>query len=165
MFSGKTIADHVLMAHGLGPVTPAASVPDYVSLKNAVAAEAVVCVLNGTTVTGSAITLLQAQAVANTGEKALGFTKYYANIDPVNSSAFTLANATSNTFTTLNTNSITAIYRIPIDPATLDVANSFDCVRVGTANATNTTAFVFYNIIPRYAGGVPNMPNVAVDAG
>lgn len=162
-FSGKIIADHVLVAHGLGPVVPNASVPDYVSLKNAVMAEAVIIGLNASTVTGSAITLLQAQAVANTGEKALGFTKYFSNVDPVNSSVFTEQTATSNTFTTATTNSATFIYRIPIDPATLDIANSFDCVRVGTANAVNSTICVFYNIVSRYGGGAVNIPNVAID--
>jgi hypothetical protein len=160
---GKNLPDRINIVHGLGPVTPSSSTPDYISLKDVKSVEAVITVLNGSGVTGSAITLLQAKAVAGTNATALAFTKYYSNTDPANSSVLTAANATSNTFTTINTNSLTAIYRIPIDPASLDRANSFDCVRVGTANAVNTTVTVHYVIEPAYGGNAATSPNHVVD--
>jgi hypothetical protein len=163
MTGGKNLPDQVAVIHGLGPVVPASSTPDYISLKDARSVEAVITVLNGATVTGSAITLLQAQAVAATNAKALAFTKYYYNVDPVNSSVYTAANAASNTFTTVNTNAVTAIYRIPIDPSSLDRTNGFDCLRVGTANATNATLTVHYLVKPAYAGKAEAMPNQVVD--
>lgn len=163
MTGGIRLVDKIQVVHGLGPVTPSSSVPDYVSLKDARSAEVLITVLNGSTVTGSAITLLQAQAAANTGEKALAFTQYFANTDPANSSALTLTNAASNTFTTLNTNSKTLVYRIPVDPASLDVANGFDCIRAGTGNGANTTVAVHYLIESKYGGNYATHPNAVVD--
>jgi hypothetical protein len=163
MTGGKNLPDQIAVVHGLGPVAPASSTPDYISLKDVRSAEAVITCLNGSGVTGSAITLVQAQAVAATNAKALAFTKYYYNTDPANSSVYTAANAASNTFTTINTNSLTAVYRIPIDPSSLDRANGFDCLRVGTANATNTTVTVHYLVKPAYAGKAEAMPNLVID--
>jgi hypothetical protein len=160
---GKKLVDKVMVVHGLGPVAPSSSTPDIVSLKDVRSAEVVITVLNGSGVTGSAITLKQSSAVAATGEKALAFSTYYANTDPANGAALTETTASSNTFTTTNTNSATAIYRIPVDPSTLDLANSFDCVRAGTANATNTTVTVHYVLEPKYGGNYATMPNVVVD--
>jgi hypothetical protein len=163
MTGGKNLPDQIAVIHGLGPVAPSSSTPDYISLKDVRSVEAVITCLNGSGVTGSAITLVQAKAVAGTNATALAFTKYYKNEDPANSSVYTAANASSNTFTTTNTNSLTLIYRIPIDPASLDRANGFDCVRVGTANAVNTTVSVHYIVKPAYAGKAEAMPNQVVD--
>ena len=161
--SGKTIADHIATVWGAGPVAPSSTTPDYVSLKDVAAIEVVIYGINTTGVTGSAITLLQASAVAGTGEKALAFDTYYANADTGASAAFTKTTANSNTFTTTNTNSKTFCYRIPVDPATLDINGGFDCLRAGTANATNTTLCVFYNIVPKYGGNAANMPAFITD--
>ena len=163
MFAGKNLPDVIGIVGGLAPVTPSSSVPDYISLKDVDSVEVVIFGLNGTTVTGSAITLLQATAVANTGEKALAFSKYYAITDIAATSVFSEATASSNTFTTTNTNSKAFIYRIPVDPASLDTANNFDCIRAGTANGANTTIAVFYLVTPKFGGKATLMPNFIVD--
>jgi hypothetical protein len=162
MTGGIRLADKIQVIHGLGPVTPSSSTPDYISLKDVKSAEVVITILNGSGVTGSAITLLQATSAAAGSAKALAFSEYYSDVDPANGAAYTRANASSNTFTTTNTNSATAIYRIPVDPASLDVANGFDYIRAGTANAVNTTATVHYVLEPKYGGNVATMPDVVL---
>jgi hypothetical protein len=159
-FSGETIADHVQVVHGLGPVAPSSSTPDYICLKDVQAVEIVITGLNGSTVTGSAITVLQATDASAGSAKALAFTDYYANTDTAASSAMAAATASSNTFTTTNTNSKSFIYRIPINPATLDLTNNFDYIRAATANAVNSTICVTYNIVPKYSGDATLMPDV-----
>lgn len=137
---------------GLPPITPSSSVPDYVCLKNYQKLGIIIHQDNGATVTGSAITLLQAQAVANTGEKALAFTKVYKKEDLANTTGFTETAVSSNTFTTLNTDNVNNLYYIEVDPASLDVANGFDCVRLGTGNGVNTVTSVVYVLWPaKYA--------------
>lgn len=164
MTGGLNIPDQLHVVEGLAPVTPSSSTPDYVSLKNARAVEVFIHAKNGTTVTGSAITLLQASAVAGTGEKALAFTTYYKVDDTAAADApWTKVAAASNTFTTNNTNSKNYTYRIPVDPASLDVANGFDCIRAGTANAANTTISVFYMIVPKHGGNAQKFPSFIVD--
>jgi hypothetical protein len=155
MFSNsKRIADSMHTVEGLAAVVPSSSTPDYISLKNALAVEVHVYVKNATTVTGSAITLKQATAVAGTSEKALSFTRYLSNIDTATSDVMTESTATSDTFTTDATNSKNQIYKIWVDPASLDTNNGFDCIRAGTGNATAATVAVYYHIIPKN-GGLP----------
>ncbi len=113
--------------------------------------------------TGSAITLKQATTVAAGSEKALPFTLYKSCVDPVNSSVFANATAVSNTFTTAANNTFKLLYRIPIDPASLDTANSFDCVRVGTGDAVNTTVTVVYLLKSKFGGNSALFPNFVVD--
>jgi hypothetical protein len=131
---------------GLAPVTPSSSVPDYISMKMVGRIGAVILVKNATTVTGSAITLKQATAVAGTSEKALSFTTAWRNIDTAAAGGDILAEfaVSSDTFTTDNTNSKDLIYVIDIHKDMLDVANGFDCVRVGTGNATAAVLSVLY---------------------
>lgn len=150
------LVEQAKIVQGVGPVVPSSTVPDYVSLKNYHKLTVVISALNGTTVTGSAITLLQAQAVANTGEKALAFTKVYANTDTANSDTLTETAVTSNTFTTNATNSRSLLYVIEVDPASLDTANGFDCVRLGTGNGVNTTVSGVYVLWPaKYGQATP----------
>lgn len=78
-----------------------------------------------------AVTLGQATAVAGTGAKALGFTKYWQKAG-LTASQFASTDVVSNTFNLPNTaNTVTAI-EVPSD--TLDVTNGFDCVRVSVAS-------------------------------
>lgn len=149
---GGQIADKLDVVHAFGPATPSSAAPDWISLKNARSVEVVVIALNGTTVTGSAVGIAQATDVSGTATKTLPFTAYFANVAPVTSSVPTAATAVSNTFTTATTNSATLVYRIPIDPSTLDVANGFDCIRVTLGNAANTSVVAFYNVEGAYAG-------------
>lgn len=156
------LVEQAKIVQGLFPITPSTSVPDYVCLKNYSRMTAIISIDNGATVTGTAITLKQAQAVANTGEKALAFSTMYANIDPANTDTLTSTAVSSNTFTSATTNDANLLYVIEIDPATLDVANGFDCVRVGTGNAVNAVTSVLYVLWPAKYGS-SNPPSAIVD--
>jgi hypothetical protein len=116
-------------------------------------------IANGTTVTGSAITLKQATTVAGAGEKALPFTRMLANIDTGASQTMVETAVVSNTFTTDATNSKNLRYIIDVDSESLDSANSFDCVRVdGTGHAATaprgfTVSYQMYGA--RFSGANP----------
>ena len=131
----------------------------YVSLKNYRKIRITIDINNGTTVTGSIITLKQATAVAGTAEKALSFTRMLANVDVGAGQAMTETAVVSNTFTTDTTNSKLLRYVLDVDSNTLDVANGFDCIRLdGTAHAaTAPLGFVVsYDLYgARYSGASP----------
>jgi hypothetical protein len=131
----------------------------YVSLKGYRRIQIVIDIANGTTVTGAAVTLKQATAVAGTGEKALAFTRMLANIDTAASQAMVETAVAANTFTTDATNSKNLRYILEVDSESLDVANGFDCIRVdGTGHsATAPRGFVVsYNLFgTRYSGASP----------
>lgn len=128
----------------------------YVSLKGFRKLQIVIDIANGTTVTGAAVTLKQATAVAGTGEKALGFTRMLANIDTAASPVMVETAVVGNTFTTDATNSKNLRYILEVDAEQLDVAGGFDCVRVdGTGHAaTAPRGFtVSYNLFgARHSG-------------
>jgi hypothetical protein len=164
MATGLRLIDKVKFVVGLHAVVPSTSTPKYVSMKDYRHLTAIVSFKNATTVTGSAVTLKQATAVAGTGEKALAFTKMWANLDDATSVALTETTVTSDTFTTLTTNSKTGFYIIEVDADDLDVDNSFDCVRVGTGDATAATIEVTYILsCPRYSGGPGDFVNPLAD--
>ena len=102
----------------------------YVSMKNFARARITIVIADGTTVTGSTITLKQATAIAGTSEKALAFTRMLANTDYAASKTMVETAVTSNTFTTQTTNSKDSVYIIDVDASDLDIANGFDCFRV-----------------------------------
>lgn len=152
----KTLVQSAKVVTGLASVVPSTSTPDYVSLKDYAHFTAIIMVANATTVTGSAITLKQATAVAGTAEKALAFAKVWSNIDAAAADALAETAVTSDTFTTDTTNSKNLMYVIEVDVAQLDVSGGFDCIRVGTANATAATVTVVYILSsPRYSQAVP----------
>lgn len=138
------LSEQVKLVEGLLSVVPSTSTPDYVSLKYYERVAVIILVKNATTVTGSAITLKQATAVAGTNEKALAFTKAYRNIDTGAADALAEFDVTSNTFTTNNTNSKNQMYVIEVKAEDLDVNNGFDCIRAGTGDATAATVTVLY---------------------
>lgn len=144
----------------LAAVVPSTSTPTYVSLKDYQRLAIIIAVKNATTVTGSAITLKQATAVAGTSEKALAFTSAYRNIDTGAADALASFAVASNTFTTDNTNSKNLMYVIDVDPASLDSANGFDCVRAGTGDATAATVTVLYLL---YGARYSAMPAAITD--
>lgn len=129
----------------------------YVSLKGYRKIRITVDILNGSTVTGSAITLKQATAVAGTGEKALAFTRMLANIDVAASQTLVETAVVSNTFTTDATNSKLLRYVIDVDSDALDVANGFDCIRLdGTGAVNHLACCVSYDLYgARYSGMSP----------
>lgn len=164
MTGGINILDHLHVVEGLAAAVPSSSTPDYISLKNAKAVLVLVHYKNATTVTGSAITLKQATAVAATGEKALALPFYYVVNDNATADApWTKVTATSDTFTTDNTNSKNGYYAIPVDPASLDTANGFDCLRAGTGNATAATIDVTYLVVPKFGGNPATVASMIVD--
>lgn len=141
---------------GMGPKVPSTTTPDYVSLKGYSRCCIIIQGLNTTTVTGSAITLKQATAVANTGEAALAFDKAFRNLDVTATDTLAEFTVSSNTFTTASTNSINFMYVIDVRPEMLDLANNYDCIRLGTGDATNATLSVTYILYPaKYAKGTP----------
>ena len=129
---------------GLAPILPSSSTPDYVSLKNVLRMTVIILCNNATTVTGSAITLKQATSVAGTGEKALEFEKMFANADTDAGDALTETSVVSDTFTTGAVNDKNTMYVVDITPDMLDLANDFDCVRVGTGDAVASVLSVQY---------------------
>jgi len=129
----------------------------YVSLKGYSRAQIIIVIADGTTVTGTAVTLKQATAVAGTGEKALAFTRMLANTDYGASKTMVETAVTSNTFTTQAVNSKDSVYVIDVDATSLDAANGFDCIRVdctGHAATAPRGAVVLYNLYgARFSGG------------
>lgn len=128
---------------------------DYVSLKGFERCTILLAVDNATTVTGGAITLKQATAVAGTSEKALSFSKVFANVDTGASDTLVETAVTSDTFTTNTTNDKNLMYVIEVDASDLDVANGFDCIRVDSllmANAVGAVTYILHS--PRYAGAL-----------
>jgi hypothetical protein len=131
----------------------------YVSLKNFRKISIHIDIANGTTVTGSTITLKQATAVAGTNEKALGFTRMLANIDTGASQTMVETAVTNNTFVTDTTNSKNLKYIIDVDADALDVSGGFDCIRLdGTGHAATSSrgVNVTYHLYgARYSGANP----------
>jgi hypothetical protein len=132
----------------------------YISMKNYRKLQIIISIADGTTVTGSTITLKQSTSVTNSlaDEKALTFTRMLASVDyPTTALAETAV--TSSTFTTQTTNSKDSMYIIDVDADSLDVANGFDCVRVdGTGHAATASrgVVVLYTLYgARYSGITP----------
>jgi len=138
------VAKIVMGSPGIAAHTGAAGDCDYVSLKNFDQLTIAINVDNATTVTGGAVTLKQATAVAGTGEKALAFAKMYANTDCAAGDTVTETAVTSATFTTDTTDNKNLMYVIEVQASDLDVAGGFDCVRVDVASMANAVAAVTY---------------------
>lgn len=112
---------------------------DYVSLKNAVMAWIEVAITQGNAAT-IALTVEQASAVAGTGSKAITETvPIWSNLDTAASD--TLVRRTSAVSYTTDAAVKNKMVIFQIDPATLDVANGFDCITVktGASNVANLT--------------------------
>lgn len=142
------LVEQAKIVTGLAAVVPSSTTPDYVSLKGYERMTIIVSVKNATTVTGSAITVKQASAVAGTGEKAVPLTRAYRNLDAAAGDALSEFAVASDTFTTDATNSKDLLYVIEVDVSMLDVKNDFDCVRLGTGNAVAATIAAIYILWP-----------------
>lgn len=128
---------------------------DYVSMKGYDRLTMILSVDNATTVTGGAVTLLQAQDVSATGAKELAFSTVYANIDVGAGEALTETAVTSNTFTTTTVDNKNSLYVIEIKASDLDVDNGFDCVRIDVASMASAVGSVIYILHPqRYSANV-----------
>ncbi len=163
MNANALLVEQIKFVNGFGPAAPSTSVGDYVSLKGYEKCTIYIQGLNGTTVTGSAVTIKQASAVANTGEKALAFDYVWANLDTAATDTLVKTAVTSNTFTTLTTNSKPFQYVMEVKGSSLDTANSFDCIRVGVADAANTSIAVVYMLWPCKYGGATPAPSAILD--
>lgn len=132
---------------------------DYVSMKGYARCQIIIAIADGTTVTGTTVTLKQATAVAGTGEKELAFTRMLANTDLSASKNLTDTAVTSSTFTTQTTNSKDSLYVIDVEASDLDQANGYDCIRVdctGHAATNPRGSIVLYNLYgKRYSGATP----------
>lgn len=156
------LAEMAKVVTAFGPAVPSSASPDWVSLKNYSKLTILIQALNATTVTGSAVALEQATAVAGTSSKALAFDTVRRNIDTAAGDTLTAAAVTSDTFTTDSTNSKGLMYVIEVDAADLDVDGGFDCVRVTLGDATAATISATYVLWPaRYGSATP--PSAIVD--
>lgn len=142
----KRLVDELKIVTGLACIVPSSTTPDYVAMKNYDGFLAVITVKNATTVTGSAITLKQATAVAGTGEKALAFALVWQNEDTAAAGGDVLAETAvvSDTFTTDATDSKDLKYIVDVKTESLDVNNGFNAVRVGTGDAVAATVNIEY---------------------
>lgn len=160
----RRLSEVVKFVTGLAPIAPSSSVPDYVSLKGYEGCTILVLVDNGATVTGSDITVKQAQAVANTGEKALAFDRMLANVDTGAADTLVETAVASNTFTTNNTDNKNLLYVLDVRADQLDINNGFDCIRLGTGNSTNAVLGVIYALWPaKYAKSPSPTPSAILD--
>jgi len=129
---------------------------DFVSMKNYNRLTIVILVNNATTVTGGAVTLIQATEVAGSTTKALAMTRMWANTDTGAGDTLTKTAVTSDTFTTTTTDNKDAMYVIEVRSEDLDVANGYDCVRVDVASMANAVGSVLYILDgARYGGATP----------
>lgn len=166
MLSPNVELQEVVKMHPtFAPGTPAAAPTGsgaWVSMKGYQRARIDIFVDNGNTVTGTAVTVEQATAVAGTGGKAVAFTKAYRNIDVAASSVQAEFAVTSNTFTTDATNAKNLHYTIEIATNQLDAAGGFDCIRVKLADGANMVACAVVTLYPaKYAKQA--QPDVLVD--
>lgn len=142
------LVEQTKIVAGFAPATPSTSTPAYISMKGYHKLTVIISVDNANTVTGSAITLKQATAVAGTGEKELSFASVHANIDTATTDALVATAVVANTFTTDTTDTSNLLYVVEVEPTSLDMANGFDCVRVGAGDASGTVVSVVYVLWP-----------------
>lgn len=153
MTMNANLIEQAHIVTGLAPIVPSSSTPDYVSLKNFERLTVIIVADNATSVTGSAITLKQASVVAGSDEKALAFDTMYANEDTAAGDTLTETAVTSDTFTTDDTDNKNLLYVIEVKAEDLDIANGFDCVRVGAGDAAASVIGVVYILWgAKYAG-------------
>ena len=140
MATGTRNVDHFSFVHALKEAVAASAAPTYVSLKGYDHISILVPFKNATGVTGSAITLNQATAVAPHGcQAAAAYYRVRLFHDSV-SVAVVQTPVVNNTFTTDATASKSGFYVIEVDAITLDVANGYDCLQLGVGNGTAATS-------------------------
>jgi hypothetical protein len=163
--AGTRFVDKLKFMVALHAAVPSSAAPKWISLKGYNHVSVIISFTNTTTVTGSAITLQQATAVAGTSAKALGFTVNWSVIDDSSSVALTQNVVSGNTFTTSAVNSKSGFYLIEVDADTCDVTGGFDCFQVAIGNATAQTIEASYLLgnQPRYSGGYSSFMNPLLD--
>ena len=150
-----TLPEKYKIVEAIAPAADAAGrTGDYVSLKNVNLAYVVVHITQGNAAT-VALTIEQATAVAGTGSKAITVSvPIWSNLDTATSD--TLVRRTDAVSYTTDAAVKNKIVIFQIDPATLDVANGFDCivVKTGASNAANITQ-AMYVLDERYQQATP----------
>ena len=153
-----SLAEQAKIVMGCAPaaLTTTAGDGDFVSMKNYRRCTILLPVLNGSTVTGGAITLIQATEVAGSTTKALAMTRMWANTDCAASDTLTKTAVTNDTFTTGTTNSKQLLYVIEVQSEDLDTANGYDCFRIDSASMANAVGAAVYILDgARYGGTTP----------
>ncbi len=153
-----SLAEQVKFVMGCAPAALATTAGDgdYVSLKNYRRLTILLSILNGSTVTGGAVTLIQATEVAGSTTKALAMTRMWANTDCGASDTLVKTAVTSDTFTTNTSNAKQLMYVIEVLAEDLDVANGYDCVRVDVASMANAVGTAVYLLDgARYGSATP----------
>ncbi|MBU2548370.1 MAG: hypothetical protein KKB20_08180 [Proteobacteria bacterium] len=150
------LPEQAKMIEALEPAADAAGrTGAYVSLKNAGRAFVVVHIDQGNAAT-VALTVEQATAVAGTGSKALtNNAPIWANQDCA--AGDTLVRQTDAKSFTTSAAVKHKMVVFQIDPASLDVANGFDCITVksGASNEANITQALYILTDLRYAQATP----------
>jgi hypothetical protein len=142
---GYIAAEHVHVVDVLEPATDAAGRNSLaVSLKAFTGIAIVEASINQGNAATIALTLQQCTAVAGTGAKALTVNvPIYVSQDVAGASGDVLARQTSDGVAFTTSAAVTRkTVRFVIDPATLDLAGGFDCIRftTGASNVANLTS-------------------------
>lgn len=158
----RSIAEDLKVVSGLTPVTTNGGADsDYVSLKNANKLF-IVAKLTQAAAHATALAPYQATAVAGTSAKVLtNNCEILANEDVSSSDTNTRQTAAKNYSVTADIANKVVIFEI--DPATLDTANDFDCVKLNVSDSSEATNFVdiTYYLDMKYKEDVP--PAVITD--
>ena len=150
------IPQNLPIVQAIAPQTTNGAVTgDYISLKNAIKAWIVVH-LTQAAAHATAITVEQATVVAGTDDKAItNVVPIWANEDVATSDA--LVRQTDAVSYTVTADVKNKIVIFQIDPATLDMANGFDCIVVKTAASSEVTNLVCaeYLLETKYSQATP----------
>jgi hypothetical protein len=151
-----TLPEQAKLVAALTPATDAAGrAGAWVELATAHKAYILVHVTQGNAAT-VALTIQQAKDTAGTGSKAItGNVRIYANADTGTSD--TLVRQTDATSFTTDAALASKQVVLEVDPASLDGANGFSCIRVstGASNVANLTEAQYLLTPLRYAGDPP----------
>jgi hypothetical protein len=136
--------EHVHVVDVLAPAADAAGrASDAVSLKNANGPVIIEASINQGNAATVAITLQQCTDVAGGGAKALTTNvAIFASQDVGGAAGDVLTRQADGVAFTTSASLTRKTIRFVLDPATLDLANNFDCIRftTGASNAANITA-------------------------
>lgn len=156
MISNRNFLEGNGLVYAFPHATPSTALPPYVSLKHYQRCTIVLLVDKDSTGATSAITVKQASAIAGTGEKALNTFTCRSLVDAASGTlggtitavgdAYADVTVTAGTFTTATTASKNAVYVIEVKATDLDLANGFDCIRVGLGDSSSSTHVVITGI-------------------
>lgn len=148
---------------GLAPVSLGGSGEDGVSLKNYSKLTVILLVKNGSAATGAAVTLKQSLNVALGTEKALAFSKMWANIDTAATDTLVETAVTANTFDTDSTNSKDLMYVMEVDATDLDQDLVYTTVRLDVVALTDAVLSIQYILWPSKFADAIGGPTAILD--